>query len=214
MSEYTFTLGASVFILFVIYVTGAGAGEYLDVDDDSDPELDVDDDPLDIDLSNATLFRDTYYDSSDDSVKVNESEADDSVFDPPAVRYDPEVEDMDAIEVDAEVKDGARLRFGQGTSIREVENGTNTYENFDEDNAGFSITWQNDDDVNKTATYESTIEDVRLLPDSDVQQQNFINNVSELLSLSTGNTFVDQVILGSIFIVLALVVLSVTPFFG
>ena len=213
MSEYTaiFTISAS--LLFVLFVVGLGAGQYIGVDDTGESNFTFTQDELDLDLSNASNFDDTFYDNEADVVRVNKTAYNNQFFKtPPAAWYGSDVA-VDAFVVEVNKTEDAEMRFKQGLSVRTLDDGENTFENVVSGGSNFRVVWDTRDG-NTTETLNATLDSVTLLPDSDVNTQSFTDNLTQLFEFSSGNPFIAQVILPAAFLVLGLIIISVLPFFG
>lgn len=214
MSEYRTIIGISAGLLFVLFAVGLGAGEYIAVDDTGQSNFTFTQEQLDVNLGNGS-YTATYYDSSDDSIKVNETEYEDLIFAVPSAQFDTGLSSIDAIQVTMDMSNDSRVIFSQGLSVRDLEDGTQTLENFNEDNAAFGFEWRpTDSGVNESETLNATVEQVTLLPNSEVGTQSFIDNVSTLFEFSVDNPFISKVLLPALFLALGLIIIKSLPFFG
>lgn len=209
MSEYISLLTISVGLLFVLFVSGLGAGQYIGVDQAGDSNFTFTQDELVLDLSNASNYEKTYYNSSSGLIEVNKTEVGIFTTDP-SVRFEPNV-NYDAVEIDASVPEDADLEFKQGLATRDISDGTTVLENY-RDDGQFTIVWLASSSSDPVVN--ATVSQITLLPDSDVNNQSFLNNVGQLFEFSSNNPFINRVILPAVFLVLGLIILSALPFFG
>lgn len=217
MGEYQ-TLGAlAAFLLFIGYIVGSGAGQYVDYSEV--PSENITEEDLDVALSDYEELRYTYYDSSDTSVKVNVTEWENrGVLDPdiPNAQYTTGIEDIQTIVVEVnlpEDHDGGMF-IGQGITIRPLTDGVNRVENLRPQDGNFRIRWE--PTGSNDSTLNGTLEDVRLSTEP-VETSGFVANVQSLFSITTGSTFFNEVVLGIITLVLGLILLQAVtdslPFF-
>ena len=200
------TLGSiATFLLFVGFIVGQGANEYVDYG--KVPAENITSQDLEVPIAEFDDSRYTYFNG--DAVVVNKTEYENrGVLDPdiPNAVYNPNLENIETIVVNVSLpKDHyGGMSIGQGNSVRPLFDGVNRIENLRSSDAEFRVRWEATNSTD--STLNATLNDARLSTEP-VESTGFINNIQDLISVTTGYPFFNEVVLGVITIVLGLIIL-------
>jgi len=209
MGQYQIVASISAFLLFSGFVVGIGADEYVEFDD-QDPNLTEQDLQLALDDLEDTRY--TFFSSADRNVQVNETEWNNrGILEPdiPYAQYRGDVAGIESIKVTVNIPNNTgdgEMAIAQGGTVRPLPNGTHTFENLREDDAQFRIRWE-PLDTNNDRIINATLEDVTY-SQTEVSRSGFLTNIQDVISVSTGYPFFNDVVLGIITLVVGLIVIK------
>lgn len=210
----------TISLLALSFWVGSGAEDYV-AWDSGETNVDTEFEQQQIDLSEASTYEYTYYDSDDQRLKANRTEFENETSyisgDTPRAEFEPGIEDIDSYSIEVDYPNGTpssrqdRITFSQGIfNPQRLSNGTTVVDNTEEE-GDFAIEYPVDD--SEDPIWNASI--VRIsTSNEEATRQGFIDNLQGLASVSSGYPFVQEVIIGAILVVISYLIVRLFPTVG
>lgn len=212
----------AIMLLTISFWVGSGAEDYVEFDSgDADIDQDFEEREIDFGELEDEDFRYTYIDEEDGEIKPNRTEFEDqetygAFTDVPITRFDPGIDDVQSYNIEVDYAEGVpdsqegSMEYAEGNSYTRLDNGTNVVAN-DNDDGEFRIVFPVED--SDDPLWNSSIVSVRTTNEA-AERQGFIDNLQGLASVSSGYPFVQEVLIGSIVLLISYIVIRLFPTVG